>query len=103
MELIQKITEVIQEAGAIVLSATDVLSCTHQKTSAADLVTAYDVKVESFLKEKLLTLVPEAIFFGEEETERQDPPTAGPSSWTPSTAPQTLSGAWARVLSPLPC
>lgn len=73
MELIQKITEVIQEAGTIVLSATDVLSCTHQKTSAADLVTAYDVKVENFLKEKLLALMPEAIFFGEEETQRQDP------------------------------
>ncbi len=73
MELITKITEIIQEAGDIVLSAKDVLSCTHQKTSAADLVTAYDVKVENFLKEKLLALVPDAIFFGEEEQERQDP------------------------------
>lgn len=73
MELLKKIEEVIWEAGEIVLSAKDVLSCTQQKTSAADLVTAYDVKVEGFLKERLPQLVENAGFFGEEETENADP------------------------------
>lgn len=73
MELLQKIEAIVREAGQIVLSAREISSCTHLKSSAADLVTAYDVQVETFLKERLLALLPEAIFFGEEETEQQDP------------------------------
>ncbi len=73
MELIQKITEIINRAGEIMLSAKDVGSVTTQKTSAADLVTAYDVQIEGFLKEQLLPLVEGSIFYGEEEKENQDP------------------------------
>lgn len=73
MELLKQIEAVVREAGEIVLSARDVLDCTMQKTSAADLVTAYDLKVEQLLKERLPQLVPGSIFFGEEEKENADP------------------------------
>ena len=72
MELIGQIEEIVREAGKIILSAKDVLDHTHQKTSAADLVTEYDVKVEGYLKDQLLNLVPEAVFYGEEQQHKQD-------------------------------
>ena len=71
--MLDRITNLVREAGEIVLNASDILSRTHIKTSAADLVTEYDVAVENFLKERLLQLMPEAIFYGEEEKENQDP------------------------------
>jgi len=66
--LLEQIISIVREAGGIVLSARDIGSRTHEKTSAADLVTEYDVAVENFLRERLLTLLPEAAFYGEEET-----------------------------------
>lgn len=71
--MLDKIIPIVREAGAIVLSAKDILSHTHEKGGAADLVTEYDVAVENFLKEKLLSLIPGSIFFGEEEAENSDP------------------------------
>ncbi len=65
--LLEQMISIVREAGGIVLSARDIGSRTHEKTSAADLVTEYDVAVENFLREKLLALLPEAVFFGEEE------------------------------------
>ena len=73
MELLKQMEKIVTEAGNIMLSAQDVVSVTREKSSAADLVTAYDEKIEAFLKEKLLGLLPEAVFFGEEEAENQDP------------------------------
>ena len=73
MELLHKIEALARKAGEIILSARDVEDCVREKTSAADLVTAYDLKVESFLKEALPPLVEGSIFFGEEEKENQDP------------------------------
>ena len=66
--MLEEIISIVREAGEIVLAARDVSARTHEKTSAADLVTEYDVAVEDFLREKLLALLPEAVFFGEEET-----------------------------------
>ena len=66
--MLEQIIHIVREAGQIVLSAHDISARTHEKTSAADLVTEYDVAVENFLREKLLALLPEAVFFGEEET-----------------------------------
>ena len=60
-------------SGEIVLSAHDVWSQTHEKSSAADLVTEYDLAVERFLKGKLPPLVPGSLFFGEEEKENASP------------------------------
>ncbi len=65
--LLEKIIPIVREAGGIVLSARDAAERTHEKTSAADLVTEYDVAVENLLRERLLGLLPEAVFFGEEE------------------------------------
>ena len=65
--MLERIISIVREAGQIVLSAHDIGSMTHEKTSAADLVTEYDVAVENFLRERLLELLPEAVFFGEEE------------------------------------
>ena len=73
MELLKKIEATVREAGSIVLSAREISDVTRLKSSAADLVTAYDEQVEAFLKERLLHLLPEAVFFGEEEKENQDP------------------------------
>lgn len=71
--MLQAMVEIVKEAGEIVRSAGDIAAKTHVKTSAADLVTEYDVAVEAFLKEKLLALVPGAVFFGEEEALEGDP------------------------------
>ena len=71
--MLEQILPIVREAGDIVLSARDIWSHTHEKTSAADLVTEYDLAVENFLKEKLPPLVPGSVFFGEEEAENADP------------------------------
>ena len=71
--MLEQIIPIVREAGDIVLSARDIWSHTHEKTSAADLVTEYDLAVENFLKEKLPPLVPGSVFFGEEEAENADP------------------------------
>lgn len=71
--MLQQIIPLVREAGEIVLSARDVWSHTHEKTSAADLVTEYDLAVENFLKEKLPPLLPGSTFFGEEEAENASP------------------------------
>ena len=73
MELLKKIEEIVRQAGEIPLSAQNIADKTRLKTSAADLVTAYDEQVEDFLKEKLPPLVENSIFFGEEEKENRDP------------------------------
>ncbi len=75
MELLKNIEEIVRQAGDIVLSAANIADCTKLKTSAADMVTAYDVKVENFLKEKLPKLLESAVFYGEEEKENADPRT----------------------------
>ena len=71
--MLEQIIPIVREAGDIVLSARDVWAHTHEKTSAADLVTEYDLAVENFLKEKLPPLVPGSLFFGEEEAANADP------------------------------
>ena len=71
--MLEQIIPIIREAGRIVLSARDAAARTREKTSAADLVTEYDLAVEAFLKEKLPPLVPGSVFFGEEEEENADP------------------------------
>ena len=71
--MLEQIMDVVRRAGEMVLSAHDIAAGTHEKTSAADLVTEYDLAVEAFLKEQLPPLCPGAIFFGEEEAENADP------------------------------
>ena len=71
--MLEQIMDVVRRAGEMVLSAHDIAAGTHEKTSAADLVTEYDLAVEAFLKEQLPPLCPGDIFFGEEEAENADP------------------------------
>lgn len=71
--MLEQIMDVVRRAGEMVLSAHDIAAGTHEKTSAADLVTEYDLAVEAFLKEHLPPLCPGAIFYGEEEAENADP------------------------------
>ena len=71
--MLEKISSIVREAGDIVLSATDIAGKTTEKGGAADLVTAYDVAVENFLREKLTALLPDALFYGEESEKCGDP------------------------------
>lgn len=65
--MINKIIDIVHECGEIMLEATDVQRKIHQKEGRGNFVTDYDSKVQAKLKEKLLELLPEAIFFGEED------------------------------------
>ena len=73
MAILDDMAALARQTGQIVLSARDIWSHTHEKTSAADLVTEYDEAVEAFLKERLPRLLPGSQFFGEEEAENCDP------------------------------
>ena len=71
--MLEQIISVVRKAGEIVCSAEDISAKTSEKGGAADLVTAYDVAVEEFLKRELTTLLPDALFYGEESEKRGDP------------------------------
>ena len=73
MELLKNIVDLVYEAGKVILSAHNITDVTQTKSSDADLVTAYDLQVEAFLKDKLLKLVPNSHFYGEEELNNADP------------------------------
>ena len=64
--MLDKIVAIVKEAGKIVKSAHQIERVTREKDGAANLVTQYDEAVQTFLKEQLLALKPEADFFGEE-------------------------------------
>lgn len=65
--LLQQITEIVHDCEEIMLSATDIQRKIHQKTGKGNFVTDYDSKVQAVLKKRLLELVPEAAFLGEED------------------------------------
>ena len=64
--MLKELEAIVRRAGELVREAHDVERVTSEKTGAADLVTKYDIAVQGFLKRELLTLLPEADFFGEE-------------------------------------
>ena len=64
--MLQELERIVRCAGDMVREAHDIEQVTSEKNGAADLVTKYDVAVQGFLKRELLTLLPEADFFGEE-------------------------------------
>lgn len=66
-EILPQIVEIVHACGEIMLSATDIQRKTHLKTGKGNFVTEYDSKVQAVLKDRLLTLVPEAAFLGEED------------------------------------
>lgn len=66
-EILKEIIEIMHQCGEIMLSATDIQRKIHQKEGKGNFVTDYDSRVQAVLKEKLLALLPEAVFFGEED------------------------------------
>ncbi len=65
--LITKISAVVRECGDIVLQADRSHADVDAKAGRANFVTAYDRCVQRVLQEKLLQILPEAVFVGEEE------------------------------------
>lgn len=70
----QEIIDIVRQAGVIVREADEDKGVT-EKSGHQDLVTRYDKAVQRFLQERLLALLPEAGFLGEEDapshTERE--------------------------------
>jgi myo-inositol-1(or 4)-monophosphatase len=58
----------IKEAGKIMLDAKMQEAHIEKKTGDANFCTEYDVKVQSFLIDELSKILPQAAFFGEEDT-----------------------------------
>lgn len=70
MELDHKAMEaILREAGQKMLNVAVTEDGIFQKPGDANFVTAYDVEIQKFLIEKIREIVPDATFFGEEETE----------------------------------
>ena len=66
-ELLEKITEAVRECGEIILHADGSKSCIDEKAGHANFVTTYDKRVQQELQKRLLQILPEAVFVGEEE------------------------------------
>lgn len=64
--MLQEMIAIVRKAGSRIREAHNIERDTAEKTSAADLVTKYDVATQAFLRENLLRLMPDADFFGEE-------------------------------------
>lgn len=64
-----RIETVVKFAGQMILSAHLEKSEIHQKTGTANFVTDYDVKIQSYLIQKLSEIMPDCSFFGEEDTD----------------------------------
>lgn len=72
--LCSQIQEIVRSCGQIILHAERTETMVTAKEGHANFVTTYDKKVQDVLKQKLLALLQEAVFIGEEE----DCPTADP-------------------------
>lgn len=66
-KLLSKIIEIVHECGEIMVSATDIERKIHQKAGKGNFVTDYDSRVQEALKGRLLGLVSDAAFLGEED------------------------------------
>lgn len=65
--ILEQIIDVVRECGTIILQADRGHTNTEVKEGRANFVTAYDKAVQEALREKLLTIHPQAHFVGEEE------------------------------------
>ena len=63
--MLKKITDVVRECGAIVKNA-QIHHVELKNQDRRNLLTEYDLKVQSILQQKLTAILPEASFFGEE-------------------------------------
>ena len=64
--MLQEMIAIVRQAANLIHDAHNIERETREKSGAADLVTKYDVAVQEFLRRALLSLCPEADFFGEE-------------------------------------
>ena len=65
--IIDKIVEVVRQCGKLILEAERSSEMVDEKEGHANFVTTYDRKVQRILKDKLLAILPEAVFVGEED------------------------------------
>lgn len=66
-KLLRGITGIVRECGGIILNADRSKSVVDAKEGHANFVTTYDKMIQEKLKKELLSLLPEAVFVGEEE------------------------------------
>ena len=66
---IKQLQLIVREAGKILKEARLDIVGVGQKQGEANFVTVYDVQIQQFLMEKLSQMIPDATFFGEEDTE----------------------------------
>jgi myo-inositol-1(or 4)-monophosphatase len=65
--MIQEIVRAVRSCAAILLEAEQIDASVMAKEGHANYVTAYDKQVQAVLRERLLAILPEAVFVGEEE------------------------------------
>ena len=65
--LAEKIADAVCECGKIMLDAVRTVDMVETKEGHANFVTVYDKKVQETLRKKLLEILPEAVFVGEED------------------------------------
>lgn len=70
--MLTKIEAAAKQAGQILLSAHDIRNSVSEKEGVGNFVTQYDIKVQQFLRETLLSAFPDAHFVGEEDTVHED-------------------------------
>lgn len=65
----KRIEEIVRQAGNMILTAHVTDESIHQKEGLANFVTNFDIEIQRFLIRELKAILPEASFFGEEDTE----------------------------------
>ncbi len=68
----RKIEELVREAGQIIRNADLSEEAIHEKGGAVNFCTDYDIEVQRFLIGHLKEVLPEAAYFGEEDTENNE-------------------------------
>ena len=66
-ELLRQISDAVRTCGEIILHADRNKSAVDEKAGHANFVTTYDKRVQQELQKRLLEILPEAVFVGEEE------------------------------------
>ena len=73
----RQIEDTVREAGKMMLTAHLDRDTVHEKDGGANFVTDYDVAIQKFLIDRFRVLLPEASYYGEEETEGVEQSDAG--------------------------
>lgn len=72
--VVQKMIDVVRECGEVILNADRNTIEIDSKAGPANFVTEYDKKVQDLLEDKLIAIVPDAKFVGEEENSEKVTP-----------------------------